>query len=364
MIVKRLTRPPRGKRTGPPGPARAEPVRRRPSNSVLPIPFSEFLKETLERPQIVIRNIFQLFHDMVKAYMGEGVDEYPDDPESIHFVHYDCATSSSRTWITRSSPTGCSPTGWSTWSNPSSAGRSRTRSTSSEGPRAAARAPFLNNLLHKFETYAHTEPGMRYEVVWRFDRRKFGPRTLTDAHPLVDRLSHLLETRRTRAQLRSGAAAPSTTRTALPEGNSHVLEIPCPSHDNPLLLIPKEMRRTFYGELFAEHPFQQQLFTEKEYEWVFQDSPCTICSSLYDALLYQLKTPEKVLETLFARMYRFNRRLGEGISVFNPGDKPRGTAGVLPPGHPEADQPPAGRTTIRSSTWSRSTRAPTTAFTP
>ena len=37
--------------------------------------------------------ILQIFHDMVMAYVGEGIDEYPDDPESIHYVYYDCTAS-------------------------------------------------------------------------------------------------------------------------------------------------------------------------------------------------------------------------------------------------------------------------------
>jgi len=104
--------------------------------------------------------------------------------------------------------------------------------------------------------------------------------------------------------------------------DGNIVEIPCPSHDNPLLMIPKAHRRTFFDDLFKNDQFKYELATEKEYEWVFKDHPCTICSSLYDALLYRLKSPQKVLECLYARPYRFNRRLGEGISVFSPGDKP------------------------------------------
>ena len=55
-----------------------------------PIPFSAFLELVTQRPRQVIRNAFQFFHDMTKAYVGEGVDEYPDDPESIKYVDYDC----------------------------------------------------------------------------------------------------------------------------------------------------------------------------------------------------------------------------------------------------------------------------------
>ena len=100
------------------------------------------------------------------------------------------------------------------------------------------------------------------------------------------------------------------------------VEVPCPSHDHPILMIPKNYRRGFLDDLFQNDEFKWNLFTEKEYEWVFHDTPCTICSSLYEALLKKLKSPTRVFEMIYARPYQFNRRLGEGITVFNPGDRP------------------------------------------
>jgi len=55
-----------------------------------PIAFRAFLERVIQQPGAMIRNVFQYFHDMVKAYVGTGVDEYPDDPESIKYVDYDC----------------------------------------------------------------------------------------------------------------------------------------------------------------------------------------------------------------------------------------------------------------------------------
>jgi len=55
-----------------------------------PITFEEFLTVLTEKPPRVLRNVFQAFHDMIKSYVEEGEDEYPNDPESIHFVNYDC----------------------------------------------------------------------------------------------------------------------------------------------------------------------------------------------------------------------------------------------------------------------------------
>ena len=56
-----------------------------------PIPFEEFLERVRQDPEGMMRNVFQVFHDMIKAYVSEGHDEYPEDPESIHFVYYDCS---------------------------------------------------------------------------------------------------------------------------------------------------------------------------------------------------------------------------------------------------------------------------------
>src|SRR3989338_10833941 len=53
--------------------------------------FEEFLELTQREPQRVLRNIFQLFHDMIKTHVIRGEDEYPEDPESIGFIKYDCS---------------------------------------------------------------------------------------------------------------------------------------------------------------------------------------------------------------------------------------------------------------------------------
>ena len=295
------------------------------------ISFEEFLKVLVDKTSIVVRNVFQVFHDMVKAYVGEGVDEYPDDPESIHYVYYDC----NKIFVEGSD-------------HPFFADRlfayrlvnlveSLKRSAQQnkiyifEGPPGCGKSTFLNNLLMKFEEYANTEAGLRYETVWRFDRKSLGSSTDYEAHPLFEQLSRMLK--------ETGNYPSETTRTNSPSGSNDMsqvyfddsylpyltedyIEVPCPSHDNPILMIPKQYRREFFDDLFKNDEFKWKLSTEKEYEWVFKDTPCTICSSLYEALLSRLKDPQRVYEMLYARPYRFNRRLGEGISVFNPGDKP------------------------------------------
>ena len=129
------------------------------------IPFEEFLSELVDHPKIVTRSIFQVFHDMMKAYVGEGVDEYPDDPESINFANYDC----SKLFVEGTD-------------NPFFADRlfanrlvklveALKRGTQQnkiyifKGPPGCGKSTFLNNMLTKFEEYANTDDGMRFETV-------------------------------------------------------------------------------------------------------------------------------------------------------------------------------------------------------
>jgi hypothetical protein len=106
------------------------------------------------------------------------------------------------------------------------------------------------------------------------------------------------------------------------------LVLPCPSHDHPLLIIPKEIRRQFLDDLLENDQFKAHLFHEKKYEWVFRDESVHHLFSLYQELLQKEGDPLKVLEYVLARPAVFNRRLGAGISVFNPGDRRRSQRNV------------------------------------
>ena len=56
------------------------------------------------------------------------------------------------------------------------------------------------------------------------------------------------------------------------------------------------------------------------YEWVLKDTPCSICSSIYEVLLEKTGDPLSILNMIYSRKAKFSRQFGEGISVFNPGD--------------------------------------------
>jgi predicted Ser/Thr protein kinase len=252
---------------------------------------------------------------MTRFYVEEKEDEYLDDPESIKFVEYDCH----RLFVQDSDHPFFADRLFAyrlvKQVEAVTRGAQQNKIYIFEGPPGCGKSTFLNNLLMKFEEYANTDKGLRYEVVWRLDRKAFGGLPVQETQPLISKLCQVLETC---ADDENQFIAPTETFRS----TDNYIEVPCPSHDHPVLMIPKHHRRPFFDELFENDEFKWKLFTEKEYEWVFKDSPCTICASLYQALLHALKNPLLVFKMVYAQPYRFNRRLGDGISVFNPGDKP------------------------------------------
>ena len=298
-----------------------------------PVSFEDFLKTMVERPHQVLRNVFQVFHDMIKTYVDEGEDEYTDDPESIHFVNYDCTELfaegtdhpffADRLFANR----------FMEQVEALRRGTQQNKIYIFDGPPGCGKSTFLNNLLMKFEEYTKTEDGSRFESIWRLDRNLLGRLTEDESVPLYDKVLQVME--QVAPQLRHGEededpsalSSDAGKENDLDQGettpfNGEFIEVPCPSHDHPIVMIPKHYRRKFLDDLLSNDEFKWKLFTEKEYEWIFRDTSCTICSSIYWALLRRLKNPLKVFQMLYARPYPFNRRLGEGISVFNPGDRP------------------------------------------
>jgi len=278
------------------------------------IPFEEFVKEMVVNPARILRNIFQVFNDMIHDYVGEGVDEYSGDPESINYVNYDC------------SPLFVEDTDRPFFADRLFANRlinhvealrigaQQNKIYIFEGPHGSGKSTFLNNLLKKFEEYANTPEGSRYEVVWRLNHKMMRHIPDYENNQLAHRIAKIIQDAGQEEQEKAiGHNEIASQRS--------YLEIPCPSHDHPILLIPKDYRRQFFDDVFENDEFKWQLFTAKEYEWIFQDNPCTICSSLFQALHDTFKSPLRIYARIYARPYRFYRRLGEGISVFNPGDQ-------------------------------------------
>ena len=146
------------------------------------IPFEEFLQILSKNPLAVLRNVFQVFYDMIKTYVGEGTDEYPDDPVSSHFVNYDC---------TSLFVDGTDHPFFADWLfanrlmshvEAMRRGAQQNKIYIFDGPPGCGKSTFLNNLLMKFEEYTKTEKGLRYEAVWRLDRKLLS--TFAEHEPL------------------------------------------------------------------------------------------------------------------------------------------------------------------------------------
>ncbi len=277
-----------------------------------PIPFNKFISVLYKNPEKTIRNVFQLFYDMMNFYIGKGIDEYQNDPESINYARYDC----SKLFVEGSDHPFFADRLFANrlvkMVDAFKIGAQQNKIYIFKGPHGSGKSTFLNNLLARFELFANSEEGLRYETIWRIDK------SLLESHFQSDNL--LLE----KVYKLFGKHEENDHDLKDNEADTNschdCIDVPCPNHDNPLLIIPKKYRRSFFDNLFLNNEFKWKLFVEKEYEWVFSDSPCTICSSIFEALLNRVKNPYHVFDMIYARPYKFNRRLGEGISVFNPGD--------------------------------------------
>lgn len=267
------------------------------------ISFEQFLERMAAKPALSLRSIFQLFHDMIHYYVPEGYDEYMNDPESINYIHYD----TKRLFVDDSeNPFFADRLLANRLVNVADSFKSgalRNKMMVFVGPPGSGKSTFLNNLIQKLEKYTLSPGGEMYETVWHLDVEKFG---LTYT-PALERDVVGFNF------LKKKEAAPDL------EANKKLI-IPCPSHDHPIIQIPKEFRRDLLSQIIGDQEFKKALFGQKEYEWVFNDSPCPVCSSIYKALCEKL-SPEEILSMLYVRTVEFSRKLGDGVSVYSPGDR-------------------------------------------
>ena len=266
--------------------------------------FDDYLHQLTNAPELYLRNIFQLMNDMVNHYIPRGVNEYPNDPQSINYIKYDC----SNLLVTNSE-------------NPFFADRLLANKLISVfdslrqgvvqnkmlvfvGPPGSGKSTFLNNLLRRLEDFVGSDEGRMYETVWQIDTEKLG----------VPHIASMVEQESVIQNMLAGGKVWDANKIL-----ANKLIIPCPSHDHPIVQIPKEYRRDFLDEIITDKKFKKRLFSEKEFEWAFEETPCPICASIYTALSDVL-SPEEIYSMLRARRYEFSRKLGDGVSVYNPGD--------------------------------------------
>jgi Cdc6-like AAA superfamily ATPase len=202
--------------------------------------FSDFLVELTKHPQRLIRNVYQLYADMFHTFVTAEQDEYPDDPESIKYLKYD----SSRLFVENSDRPFFADRLFAnrliSHVESLSVGAQQKKIYIFEGPHGSGKSTFLNNLLRKFEEYSASSEGMRYQTVWRLKRDHLvgGAHSLNS---LTDKLAWYFENEgksRLAEEMRCACERDD-------ESGTH-FEVACPSHDNPILHIPKNARRRFF----------------------------------------------------------------------------------------------------------------------
>ncbi|NJL13685.1 MAG: serine protein kinase PrkA [Microscillaceae bacterium] len=276
----------------------------------IPLSFAEFLDLANRQPRLIFRDIFQLFYDMVHHYVDADNDPNEEN-NTVQMEQYDCSALfekdcdnpffSDRLFANR----------FIKLADGFKKGVQNRNIFLFEGPPGSGKSTFLNNLLQKFEDYTLLPQGACYEIYWRLDVKKLGGYQKMEA--IMQHLS--IENDEPEAE---GSYKPVQVNVeALPQER---VEFSCPNHDHPILLIPKHFRLGFLNELIRDKKFKQDLFHEKEYEWVFKDMACSICTSLYAHLLNLLGDPLEVLAMAGARKAVFNRQFGEGVTVFNSSD--------------------------------------------
>ncbi len=260
--------------------------------------YGDFLALASDQPKYVFRNVFQLFSDMINHYIEED-DEYKDDPQNINYKTINCERLLVKGTVTPFFADLPLANRLVRLADSFKEGAQQNKIYVFIGPPGSGKSTFLNNLLQRFQEFTHTNEGMYFEVLWRLDENKFGVK-------LSDEMMHILKDHY-KLPKQSGAKRQS------------MLEVPCPSHDHPILLIPQEIRYELLEQLLSGEA-KIKIFNKKEYSWIFNKKPCTICSSLFEAILSRVGSAAGVFNMIYAKRFFFDRRLANGISVFNPGD--------------------------------------------
>ena len=263
------------------------------------ISFDEFLNECSRSPELIFRDIFQLFHDMIHHYVPNGIDEYQGDKESIGFLNYDFSKLFEENVDDPFFADRLLSNRIIKLFNSFRTGTQKNRIYLFEGPPGSGKSTFLKNLLYKLEEYTKSPQGNLYKTHWKID---------------IDKLKGIQKIEKIK-QFKTTVG--DTVKLDISE---RYLSFSCPNHDHPILQIPKQFRKKFLDELLPDNDFKKALFTRPEYEWIFTDEPCSICNAIHHSLHNNIENPVDIYKMIYAKPILFNRQLGEGISVFNPGD--------------------------------------------
>ncbi|MBN2891513.1 MAG: hypothetical protein JXL97_06585 [Bacteroidales bacterium] len=274
--------------------------------SKVPFSFNDFIFQLNRRPELILRDVYQLFSDAVQHHIKiipaakrvnklqkyDMTELFQTDTETPFFADRLFA----RRFMQVAEAMG--------------KGVQTNRIYIFEGPPGSGKSTFLNNLLNKIQEYTQTPEGLMLKTVWHLDMDKIGDRK-SDFWNKVEELAK----RHKNIELIDYISSKKEDKTS-----EKFVDISCPYNDHPILQIPKEYRRNFLATVIEDKEFKHKLFNENQYSWIFKEEACHICTSVYDSLYDILNSPVEILQMLNAKIFNYSRKFGYGISIFNPGD--------------------------------------------
>lgn len=225
------------------------------------ISFLEFAQHAREQPERAMRNIFQYLNDVVYHYLEKKKGEY--DPDTLFVEGIDKPFFTDNIFLEQF---------LTSFVHNLSRGQEN-RFFVLDGDPGSGKSRFVNVILSRAEQYSQVPEGVRYETLWRLQHQGAEP-----------------------------------------------IDIPCPHHDSPFLAIPRNIRKGFIEKLIGDHAKSKSLLSKAGYSWLLSQEPCSICESISSALQHKGHDLTSIMGMVWAKPYVLNRKLSQGISVYNPGD--------------------------------------------
>jgi len=276
--------------------------------SKVPFSFNDFLFQLNRRPNIILRDAFQLFSDAVNYYVEPIKLRNPNQKSRLlkhnmkHLLVEDCESPffADMHFANRLMEV----------VNTMRRGVQTNRIYIFEGPPGSGKSTFLNNLLSKVQDYTLMPEGVMLKTMWHLDLDKIGNKK-TDFWNKVEMIAQKYDNKEMLEILKNKKDLTLTQK---------YIDISCPYNDHPILQIPKDIRKKLLDIAIEDKDFKEKLFNDQQYAWVFKEEPCHICSSIYDSLYDVLKNPKDIIKMINAKIFNYSRKFGYGISIFNPGD--------------------------------------------
>ncbi len=277
--------------------------------SKVPFSFNDFLFQLNRRPDLVLRDAYQIFSDMVAHYTKRITRNRTSSKQN--FVKYDMHNLFAKDCEVPFFADMLFANHFMEKTNAMRKGVQTNRIYLFEGPPGSGKSTFLNNLINKLEAYTRLPQGIILKTVWHLDLEKISKQKTG----FWDRIESIAQEYNNQDMLDAINNRKNIIYT------EKYFDISCPYNDHPILQIPKEYRKQFLSTIIKSDNFKEKLFSDPQYAWVFKEEPCHICSSVYDSLYDILKSPVEILQMLNAKIFTYSRKFGQGVSVFNPGDE-------------------------------------------